>query len=58
MAQEKLDDALQKVNPAKREFVKALVVGTAFVIPTVASFSMKGISLYEAHAQSNVTSVP
>jgi hypothetical protein len=54
MAQEHLDDALQKVDPAKRDFVKALIVGTAFVVPTVASFSMKGISLYEAHAQSNV----
>jgi hypothetical protein len=54
MPQGDLDDALQKVDPAKRDLVKALVVGTAFVVPTVASFSMKGISLYEAHAQSNI----
>jgi len=53
MAQREFDEALQKVDPAKRDFVKALVVGTAFVVPTIASFSMKGISIYEAHAQSN-----
>jgi hypothetical protein len=58
MSQDKLDDTLQKVDPAKRDFVKALVIGTAFVVPTVASFSMKGISIYQAHAQSNVTTQP
>jgi hypothetical protein len=55
MAQEGFDDVLQKIDPTKRDFVKALVVGTGFIAPTVASFSMEGISLYEAHAQSNVT---
>jgi hypothetical protein len=55
MAQEGLERVLQKIGPGKRDFVKALVVGTAFIGPTVASFSMDRISLYEAHAQSNIT---
>ena len=39
-----------------RDFLKKLVVGTAFVVPTVASFSMDGLSLYEANAQ--VSNIP
>lgn len=48
---EKIDDALEHVVPAKRAFLKALVVGTAFGAPMVMSFSMKGISSYTVHAQ-------
>jgi hypothetical protein len=48
---DQVDDALQHVDPAKRAFLKALVVGTAFGAPLVASFSMKGVSSYEVHAQ-------
>jgi hypothetical protein len=51
MANDHVDDALQHVDPAKRDFLKALVVGTAFVAPLVVSFSMDGLSVYEAHAQ-------
>jgi hypothetical protein len=46
-----VDDALLHVEPAKRAFLKALVIGTAFGAPMVVSFSMKGISSYEVHAQ-------
>jgi hypothetical protein len=56
MADEELESVLDRVDPAKRAFLKKLVVGTAFVVPTVASFSMDGLSLYEANAQvSNIT---
>jgi hypothetical protein len=56
MAEDELEQVLDRVDPAKRAFLKKLVVGTAFVVPTVASFSMDGLSLYEANAQvSNVT---
>ena len=48
---DKVDEVLQRVDPAKRGFLKALVVGSAFVAPTVASFPMAGLSVYEAHAQ-------
>ena len=57
MANDHVDDALQHVDPAKRDFLKALVVGTAFVAPMVVSFSMDGLSVYEAHAAgSNIVS--
>jgi Na+/H+-dicarboxylate symporter len=51
MADEELDRVLERVDPAKRAFLKTIIVGTAFVVPTVASFSMDGLSLYEANAQ-------
>lgn len=45
-----VDKVLQRVDPAKRGFLKTLVIGGAFVAPTVASFSMEGLSVYQAHA--------
>jgi hypothetical protein len=56
MADEELDSVLERIDPAKRAFLKKLIVGTAFVVPTVASFSMDGLSLYEANAQ--VSNIP
>ena len=54
---EPIEQILKNVDPAKRDFLKALVVGTAFVAPIVVSFPMAGLSVYEAHAQgSNVPS--
>ncbi len=44
---------LDRLDPAKRAFLKTLIVGTAFAVPTVASFSMDGLSLYEANAQAS-----
>lgn len=56
MAEDELEQVLDRLDPKKRAFLKTLVVGTAFVVPTVASFSMDGLSLYEANAQvSNIT---
>lgn len=54
---DKVDEVLQRIDPAKRGFLKALVIGGAFVAPIVASFPMEGLSVYEAHAQggSNLT---
>jgi hypothetical protein len=51
MANEPIDEVLQRIDPAKRDFLKALVVGTAFVAPMIVSFPMDGLSVYEAHAQ-------
>ena len=53
-----LDRALEPVDPAKRGFLKTLVIGHAFVAPIVASFPMQGLSVYKAHASvgSNVAS--
>lgn len=59
MADEGVDRILERVDPAKRLFLKSLVVGSAFVAPLVASFSLDGLSVYEAHAQgSNVLTEP
>jgi hypothetical protein len=56
MADDELEHVLERVDPAKRAFLKKIVVGTAFVVPTVMSFSMDGLSGYEANAQvSNLT---
>ena len=57
MADQDVDQILEHVDPAKRAFLKGLVVGSAFVAPLVASFSLDGLSVYEAHAQggSNTT---
>jgi hypothetical protein len=34
------DLILDRIDPAKRQFVKGLLVGSAFVVPMVATFSM------------------
>lgn len=51
MADNELEKVLERIDPAKRAFLKTIIVGTAFVVPTVVSFSMDGLSLYEADAQ-------
>jgi len=60
MADDKIDRALEQVDPAKRAFLKGLVGGGAFLAPMVVSFSMEGVSLYQAHAgaASNTTRPP
>jgi hypothetical protein len=61
MADDKLDRILEQVDPEKRDFLKKVIVGTAFVVPIVASFSMEGLSPNEAFAQgfsSNITLPP
>jgi hypothetical protein len=45
MDDEKLDRVLRTVDPAKRTFLKKLLVGTAFAIPIVASYSVKDLAL-------------
>ena len=57
MATNKFDQALDRVDPNKRAFLKGLVAGGAFVTPMVLSFSMDAVSVYKAHAQdgSNAT---
>ena len=52
MSDEKLDPILDQVDPGKRDFLKKVIVSSAFVTPIVASFSMEGLSPNEAFAQS------
>jgi hypothetical protein len=51
MAHDPLDDVLKRTDPAKRQFLRKILVGTAFAIPTVTSFTMDGLSVYDAYAQ-------
>jgi hypothetical protein len=37
------DRAVEAVGPDRRTFVRRLVVGSAFAVPVVASFSMAGV---------------
>lgn len=51
MDKDKPEEILNRLDPERREFLKKIVVATAFTVPAVASFSMDGLSVYEAHAQ-------
>ncbi len=46
-----IDEALAGLDEGKRDTLRRLVTGTAFVAPVVASFAMQGISIRPAHAQ-------
>jgi len=39
------DQVLEKVRPDRRSFVRKVIVGTAFAVPVVSSFSMDGLSI-------------
>ncbi len=40
MNDEKLERALQTVDPGRRAIIKKLVLGAAFAVPIIASFSV------------------
>jgi hypothetical protein len=48
---EKVDGLLKDVDPRKRALLKKLIVGTAFAVPMVASYSVKDL----AFAQGSLT---
>ena len=48
MADEKLDPVLEGVDPRKRMFLKKLIVGTAFAVPVVASYSLKDLAFAQS----------
>ena len=41
---------IERIDRAKRSSIRKMVLGTAFVVPTIASFSMSGLAVNEAHA--------
>jgi hypothetical protein len=51
MSEDKSDEVLSRLDPERRDFLKKIIVASAFTVPAVASFSMDGLSVYEAHAQ-------
>ena len=44
MENEKLEHVLRTVDPAKRAFVRKVVIGAAFAVPIVASYSVKDLA--------------
>jgi hypothetical protein len=53
MSDDRLDEVLKTVDPEKRGFIRKLVVGAAFVVPTVASFAVSDLAY--AHIGSGVS---
>lgn len=51
MAPKDLDQLLNDCHPDRRSFLKALLLGTAYAVPVVTSFSMEGFGLDSAGAQ-------
>jgi hypothetical protein len=48
-----LETALEGLDQNKRQTLRRLIGGSAFVGPVVASFAMQGISIRPAHATSS-----
>src|ERR1700756_1958177 len=56
MAADVSEKVLQSVDESRRAFLSKLIVGSAFALPSVASFSMSGLAVGEAYAHcSNLT---
>lgn len=49
-----LERRLEQCDPTRREFLKALILGTAYATPIVASFGMDGLGVAPASASSNI----
>jgi Na+/H+-dicarboxylate symporter len=41
---------IDRIDESKRTSIRKMVVGAAFIVPTVASFSLNGLAINEAHA--------
>ena len=57
---DKLDPkVLENVDEAKRSSLRKIIIGSAFAIPVIASFTMSGLGVSEAQAQcANCTKPP
>ena len=42
---------LDRIDESKRSSIRKMLLGTAFVVPAVVSFSLNGLAISEAHAQ-------
>ncbi len=54
MAPEEVGRILERFDPDRREFLKKILIGSAYAVPIVASFSMDGLTIREAVAQGNL----
>lgn len=51
MAEEQCNtEVLDCVDESKRSALQKLLIGTAYAVPAIASFSLTGLSVNEAHA--------
>ena len=41
---------IERIDTSKRSSIRKMVLGTAFVVPAVVSFSMSGLTVSEAFA--------
>jgi hypothetical protein len=48
---------IERIDRSKRSSIRKMVLGTAFVVPTVVSLSMSGLAVNEAHANSVMTTL-
>ena len=51
--EKRLDEQLAGLEPSRRTFIKRVAVGAAFATPIVSSFSMSGLSVNAAAAQTS-----
>lgn len=54
MAKLKSEDVIEKISPARRDFVRK-AISAGFVLPMVGTFSMSGLLARPASAQSNLS---
>ncbi len=54
MSEEELDQLLERCERSRREFLKSLILGTAYAAPLVTSFGMVGLGGSPAGAASNL----
>jgi hypothetical protein len=52
VSEKKIEELLGKVEVSRREAVRKLIVGAAFSLPVVMSFTMGGIPVHKALAAS------
>ena len=58
MTQDRLDEILGRTHSTRRGMLKAMIAGSAFVVPMVASFSMDGrLTTSQALAQASNSTV-
>lgn len=55
MAPEEVNRILERYDPGRREFLKKILIGSAYAVPVIASFSMDGLTIREAFAGGNLS---
>lgn len=46
-----IDEVIADVDPDRRKFLRSLIVGSAYSVPVVSSFSMSGLTATPVTAQ-------